>query len=154
LDEAKERYVEDFGVLFDQLGGGPMMGRVLGALLLADPPELAAEELADRLRASRSSVSQATHSLVQMGLIERRRRPGERRSYFRVKPGAWHVMLRRRIEGLRVLREMAESGLEVLGSEEPEARHNLQEMRDFFVAWERVVPEIFERIEQEMKEEP
>ena len=66
-----------------------MMGGV-EALVLADPPELSAEDLASGLQASRNSISQGTRTLVHEGLIERRRRRGERSNYFRVKPSAWH----------------------------------------------------------------
>jgi hypothetical protein len=61
------------------------------ALVIADPPELSAEDLASGLQAS-----QATRMLVQAGPIEHRRRRGERSDYFRVKPGALDAMVRQR----------------------------------------------------------
>jgi DNA-binding transcriptional regulator GbsR (MarR family) len=149
LEEARERYVEDLGLLFDQMGGGPMMGRVFGALLLADPPELSAEDLASRLQASRSSISQATRMLVQAGLIERRRRRGERRDYFLVKPGAWDAMVRQRVQALSTLRKVAERGLEIMATGSPESRRDLEEMRDYFDFWEQeLLPIYFEKLEQ------
>jgi DNA-binding transcriptional regulator GbsR (MarR family) len=153
LDEARERFVEDLGLLFDQMGGGPMMGRVFGALLLADPPELSADDLVNRLEASRSSISQATRMLVQAGLIERRRRRGARRDYFRVKPGAWDAMVRRRVRALSALREMAERGLEVMATSSLESRRDLQEMKDYFDFWEHeLLPIFFEKLEQRQME--
>jgi DNA-binding transcriptional regulator GbsR (MarR family) len=79
VDEDRERYVEDFGILIGEFGLPRMVGRVLGALLVSDPPERAAKELAEALRASRGSISSATRTLVQLGLVERRTRTGERR---------------------------------------------------------------------------
>ena len=126
-----------------------MMGRVFGALLLADPPELSAEDLASRLQASRSSISQATRMLVQAGLIERRRRRGERRDYFRVKPGAWDAMVQRRVQALSTLRKMAERGLEIMATSSPESRRDLEEMRDYFEFWEHeLLPIFFEKLEE------
>ncbi len=149
LDEASERYVEDLGLLFDQMGGGPMMGRVFGALLLADPPELSAEDLVNRLAASRSSISQATRMLAQAGIIERRRKLGERRDYFQVKPGAWDAMVRRRMQALSTLRKMADRGLEIMATGSPESRRDLEEMRDYFEFWEHeLLPIFFEKLEQ------
>lgn len=149
MEEARERYVEDLGLLFDQMGGGPMMGRVFGALLLADPPELSAEVLALWLQASRSSISQATRMLIQAGLIERRRRRGERRDYFRVRAGAWDTMVRRRVQALNTLREVAERGLEIMAKGSPESRRDLEEMRDFFDFWENeLLPIFFEKLEE------
>lgn len=64
-----------------------MVGRTLGALLMADRwrPR----------RASRGSISAATRMLVQGDFIERVRPPGERKDRFRVKPDAWHEPTRR-----------------------------------------------------------
>src|SRR5215217_2912648 len=87
LDEERRRYVEEFGLLFGQFGLSRMLGRVLGVLMISDPPERSAEELAEALGASRGSISQTTRSLIQMGLVQRWSRPGERKHYFRVKPG-------------------------------------------------------------------
>lgn len=143
--------MEEFGLLFEGFGVPRMVGRVLGALLLADPPEMSAEELAGTLRASRGSISTATRTLVQIGLVEKVSKPGERRDYFRNKPGAWHELTRRRMAQIGVFRVMAERGLSVLeaeGKDAPEVRLGLEEMRDFYAYCERELPGIFERWEQ------
>lgn len=135
--------------MFGQLGLPRMLGRVLGALMISDPPERSAEELAEVLGASRGSISSATRSLIQMSLVQRWSRPGERRDYFRVKPGAWHEIMRRELESLASFRKMAERGLDLLGSEDPTARRSLEEMRDFYIYWEREMPAVLERWERE-----
>ena len=149
LDEERKRYVEEFGLLFGQFGLSRMLGRVLGVLMISDPPERSAGELAEALGASRGSISQTTRSLIQMGLVQRWSRPGERRDYFRVKPGAWHEIMRREMEALGDFRETAERGLELLDSEDPDARRSLEEMRDFYAYWEREMPAVLERWEKE-----
>ena len=79
MDEERASYAEDFGLLFEGFGLPRMVGRVLGVLLISDPPELSAEELAEALQASRGSISSATRSLIGMGLVQRRTKRGERR---------------------------------------------------------------------------
>ena len=111
MDERRERYVEDFGLLFERVGGSRMLGRVLGVLLISDPPERSAEELANLLHASRGSISQATRTLVGMGMVRRLTRRGERRDYFRVKPDAWYETSLRQTSEIAVFQEMAEHGL-------------------------------------------
>ena len=148
VDEDRERYVEDFGVLIGGFGLPRMVGRVLGALLISDPPERSAEELAEVLQASRGSISSATRVLVQMGLVERRPRPGERRDYFRVKPGTWDELMHRELEALPTFRQMAERGLALMDSGDPEARRGLEEMRDFYAYWEKELPAVLKRWEQ------
>jgi DNA-binding MarR family transcriptional regulator len=143
--EDLERYFEDFGVLIGEFGLPRMVGRVLGVLLVSDSPERSAEELAGALRASRGSISSATRTLVQMGLVERRPRPGERRDYFQVKPGAWDELMHRELEVLPTFRQMAERGLTLMDPGNPQAMRGLEEMRDFYAYWERELPAVLER---------
>jgi len=154
LDEERRRYIEEFGLLFGQFGLSRMLGRVLGVLMISDPPERSAEGLAEELGASRGSISQTTRSLIQMSLVQRWSRPGERRDYFRIKPGAWHEIMRHEMEALGSFRKTAERGLELLDSENPEARRSLEEMRDFYAYWEKEMPAVLERWEREGRDEP
>lgn len=129
----RERYVEDFGLLWEQLGGQPrMVGRVFGALMISDPPEVSSRELRESLGASKGAVSQATRALEQLGFVRRVSRRGERGDFFRVTPGVWDEMMRRDLEANRVFLQMAERGLGLLGSEDPESRRSLEEMLEFY----------------------
>jgi DNA-binding transcriptional regulator GbsR (MarR family) len=60
-----------------------MVGRVLEVSVVSEVPELSSQELAGEP----GSISTTTHMLEQIGIIERVGRPGERRDYFRNKPG-------------------------------------------------------------------
>ena len=72
MDEVRERYVEDFGLFFERFGTSRMMGRVLRALFVSEPPERTAEELAEMPKVShQSSMSQATRGLVALGWVQR-----------------------------------------------------------------------------------
>lgn len=153
MDEERASYAEDFGLLFEGFGLPRMVGRVLGTLLISDPPELSAEELAGALQASRGSISSATRSLIGMGLVQRRTKPGERRDYFQMKPGAWDELMRREMESIARFRRMAERGLDIANSDSPEARRNLEEMHEFYTYWEKELPAVLERWEEDRKKE-
>jgi DNA-binding transcriptional regulator GbsR (MarR family) len=148
VDEERASYVDDFGMMFEGFGLQRMVGRSLGALLVSGESELSAEELAEALQASRGSISSATKTLTQMGLVQRYTRRGERRDYFRVKPGAWEEMMRRELDSLAAFRRIAERGLAMTGSDERETREKLEEMRDFFSYLEHEYPAIIERWEE------
>jgi DNA-binding transcriptional regulator GbsR (MarR family) len=150
VNEAQQRYVEDFGLSFERFGLSRMLGRVLGVLLVR-PPERSAEELAGMLAASRGSISQATRSLVRMGLVQRLTKPGERRDYFCVRRGTWMELTRQQMAATTALREIAEKGLNLLDSDDPEARRGLQEMRDFYAFWENELAAARERWEEETR---
>ena len=153
MNEDRTGYAEDFGLLFEGFGLPRMVGRVLGVLLTSVEPDLPAEELAEALRASRGSISSATRALVAMGLVQRRTRPGERRDYFRIKPGAWDKLMRRELESLSRFRRMAERGLEIVASDGADARRNLEELRDFYAYWEAELPAVLDRWEKSKREE-
>lgn len=148
VNEAQQKYVEDFGLFFEHFGLSRMVERVLGVLLV-QPPERSAGELASMLGASRGSISQATRTLVQTGLIQRISRPGERRDYFRVRQGTWMELTRQQLAATTTLREMAERDLKLLDTDAPDARHGLEEMRDFYAFWEEELPAALERWEEE-----
>ena len=128
-------------------------GRVLSALLIADPPEQTAEQLAATLRASRGAISGGTTMLTTMGLIERKRRPGDRKDYFRNKPNAWFEATKQQTFSVAQLRQLAEKGLQVMESDKPEVTEGLRDMRDMLVFYEHELPEMFARWEKLRKEE-
>ena len=95
------------GMVMEAFGLPRMPGRVFGALLVADPPEQTAEELADTLQASRGAISGATTLLEAMGLIDRTRKPGDRKDYFRNKPNAWYEAMTKEIMMMSTLRQLS-----------------------------------------------
>lgn len=151
LTSAKRRYIEEMGLAMEAFGLPRMWGRVFGALLLADPPEQTAEELALTLKASRGSISTATRMLEQARLIERLSKPGERKDYFRHKPGAWHHEAQQLVAGVSRFRELAERGLALLDGSAPEVRRGLAEMLDYFAYWEGIFPELVAAWEAERR---
>lgn len=128
-------------------------GRVLSALLVADPPERTAEQLAATLQASRGAISGATTMLATMGLIERKRRPGDRKDYFRNKPNAWFEATKQQTVLVEQLRQLAEKGLNIMESDKLEVTEGLRDMRDMLIFYERELPEMFVRWENLRKEE-
>ncbi len=135
------------------LGMPRIAGRVLSALLVADPPEQTAEQLSKTLQASRGAVSGGTTMLTTMGLIERRRRPGDRKDYFCNRPNAWFEATKRQVTLIAQLRQLSEKGLEVLGSDDPEVTKGLRDMRDMLTFYERELPDIFARWEEKTRKE-
>jgi DNA-binding transcriptional regulator GbsR (MarR family) len=62
----------------------PMVGRVLGYLLVCEPPGQSIAELSDALLASRSAVTGALDVLERIGAIRRSRAAGERMDRVRI----------------------------------------------------------------------
>lgn len=145
----QQHFVEEVGLEFEQAGLPRMAGRILGWLLICDPPHQSPGELAQVLRASKGSISTMTRLLIQLGMIERLSLPGQRRDYLRIKPDLWPALLKRRMALISDFRRLAERGLSVLDGRETEQRQRLQEMCALYAFFEREIPALFERWERE-----
>lgn len=133
-------FIEDIGLTFEAQGMPRMAGRILGALLVADPPDQSADQLAATLHASRSSISTMTRLLERAGLIERVSRPGDRRLYYRNRPDAWHQRTLAGMDPVRHMRALAEEGLRLMRGSAPEVLQGLVDMYQFYAYWEREMP--------------
>jgi DNA-binding transcriptional regulator GbsR (MarR family) len=147
------QYVEDVGLAFESHGLPRMMGRVLGWLLIADPPQQTFAEIAEALGASKGSISTATRGLIQTNLIERISIPGHRRDFYRLHAGGWSEVMQRETEGLDEMRRLAEEGLKILRDAPPERRRRLEEMRSLYAFFHREMPALIERWQAEFAEE-
>jgi DNA-binding transcriptional MocR family regulator len=72
-------FADHAGRFYAREHGFPLMaGRLVGYLMVCDPPYQTIEELADALMASRSAITAAVKLLEATGLVQRTRRAGER----------------------------------------------------------------------------
>ncbi len=149
-----KHFAEEVGIFFEQTGMPRMAGRILGWLMISDPPHQTTGELTQALLASKGSISTMTRLLIRLGLIERLSLPGQRRDYFRIKIGAWHQMLKESMVQVTAFRQLAEHGLELIEDKAHFNRQWLEEMRNMYAFFEREFPTLLERWEQEHKEKP
>ena len=114
--KAELAFVDQLGRFFArQYGLPPVTGRVSGWLLICDPPEQTAAEIAEALQTSRSAVGSAIASLENQGQILRTRAAGERADRVSFHPEAavrglespveYGAMLGLLRHGLEVLRD-------------------------------------------------
>ena len=129
-------YADEIGVYFEDKGLPRMAGRVLGWLLVCEPPHQSAEELAEALKASRGSISMAMQLLQGSGAIERHGMPGSRRTYYRLRPGFWLREAEDKAAIAAEWRKLADRGLSLLEDRSEESRRRLQEMRDMYAFFE------------------
>ena len=127
----ERRLIEDYGLLFEEMGGTRMEGRVLAWLLLADPPEQSLTGIADGLGVSKAAVSTAARSLLQSRAVERVSEPGQRGDFYRTIPGKLEDVLR--LDHATMLGRLVDRSLDLVADKE-QTRSNyalLHEMRDF-----------------------
>jgi DNA-binding MarR family transcriptional regulator len=125
--DAELDFADQFGSFFArQYGLPPVTGRVTGWLLICDPPEQTAAEIAGALRTSRSAVGSAIASLETQGQIMRTRAAGERADRVSFHPEAVVRALDAPAE-YGALLALARHGLEVLRDAPPARRARLLE---------------------------
>jgi DNA-binding transcriptional regulator GbsR (MarR family) len=143
----EDQFIEEAARVFGA-GMPPMAGRIWAYLAICDPPEQTAAMIAERLHASRGSVSGMARLLEHIGLIRRRTRPGDRLEYFDIPPDALHRLMEVAIVRLRQNREVAEAGLALIADRPPESQARLRDIRDLYGFFEREWPAILARMHE------
>jgi hypothetical protein len=146
MDEMNEeiwRFVDATGDWVSKSYGMPRMtGRVFAWLLVCDPAEQTAAQLAQALDASKGSISGATGMLVRAGLVDRLHVRGERADRFRMRPEAWDDQVRD--QGAGEARALLARGLEALDGEPAWRRARLEEMDALYAWWQSRAPALLD----------
>jgi len=138
----ESQFVEEMGQFLGSIGMTPMSGRMWGWLLICEPAEQTAADVAAALHASRGAISGTARLLTSAGLIRRTTRPGDRREYFSAPAEALDSMLSSAGAIYRQMREIAERGLAATANRPPAARARLQEFHDVISFVEQEVPRL------------
>ncbi|HVA05402.1 MAG TPA: hypothetical protein VNG12_01550 [Acidimicrobiales bacterium] len=137
----REHFIEEVGGLVLDPSTPRATARVLGWLVVCNPPEQSAPAVCSELLLSAGSVSAATRTLLGAGIIERVARPGDRHSYYRLGAAGWERALESRFRIVSQLREVAERALDLAGDE---ADSRLRAMRDTYAWFEPRLAELVE----------
>jgi DNA-binding transcriptional regulator GbsR (MarR family) len=141
----ESEFVEEMGRFLASLGMTPMAGRMWGWLLICEPSEQTAAEIAEALHASRGAISGTARLLANAGLVRRSSRPGDRKEYFSAPAEALDSMLMSAASLYRQMRGIAERGLAAIEDRPAESRARLEEFRDVMGFVEVEVPRVIAR---------
>jgi hypothetical protein len=108
-------WVERVSMYLARDGVPPIAGRVLGWLMVCDPPEQSAGQISDAIGASRASLTSNLRLLTTMGFLVSRTRPGNRTTYYRMADDAWSVVVRRQIEAMASFLDLSRAGITLAG---------------------------------------
>ncbi len=148
-----DRFVERFAMLLPEAGLGRMPSRVFGALLVTEEGRLTAGELAERLRVSPAAISGAVRYLAQVGLIVRRRDPGERRDHYEVTDDLWYEAYAHRDAQFKAWSEVMAEGVAAVGAD-TRAGWRLETSRKFFEFLREQIPELMRRWREYQQDPP
>lgn len=144
----RKHFVEDTSLVLEESGIPRMAGRILGWLLICDPPHQSIDDLAGMLQASKGSISTMSRYLIQWGLVERIGIPGKRRDYYRIKDGSWMSLFRQQLAMMSSLRQLMDRGLVLLQPEGDASAARIREVHDLCAYFEKEIPAMLDRWER------
>ncbi len=144
---AELEFVERMAQRLAQSGLPRMAGRMWAWLMICDPPEQTAADVATHLRASRGSISGTARLLETAGLISRITKPGDRREWFRVPPSGMVSMMASQQPVISAYRRLMDDGLELLRDRPEHVRERLRETRRLYAFFEREYPLLLAQFE-------
>lgn len=146
-DDPLHAYIEEVALHFEAGGLPRIAGRILGLLLVCDPPHRSYVQLADELGASKGSISTMTRMLLASGLLEIVPVPGERGTYVRLSDDGFEALFAHKIQQLVSFRPLAAKGLGVLareGASDAQAQR-LRILTALYTFYETEMPAMLER---------
>jgi DNA-binding transcriptional regulator GbsR (MarR family) len=93
LEEAKQEFIQSWGVLGSQWGINRTMAQVHALLLVSGKP-LSTDEIMDELSISRGNANMNIRELLNWELVSKVILPGDRKEYFTAEKDIWKVATR------------------------------------------------------------
>lgn len=144
-EETLLRFVEQFGLVLQEVGLPRMPARVFAFVLADDAESYTAGELASGLRVSPAAISTAARYLVQIGMLGRERKPGSRSDYYRVyDDDIWSAITMQRLPLLKRNEDFLAEGIKLLSPDRPGGRR-IRETLEFYRFTRTEIPAMLER---------
>ena len=93
IKEAKQQFIQSWGVLGSQWGINRTMAQI-HALLMVSPAPLSADDIIAELQISRGNTNMNVRELMEWGIVEKVLKPGERKEFFTAEKDIWIVAMR------------------------------------------------------------
>jgi DNA-binding transcriptional regulator GbsR (MarR family) len=153
LDFRKKK-VEEIGVAFDKTHLPPMIGRVLGFLILADPPYQTFYAIQEFLGASKSSISHALNMMMAKGIIEYVTFPGDRKRYFKINAENWLEQAKCKMTDFAEVDRVLMDALKLRNPDKySDFNKGLAKIFQFHMYMSQEMPKLFEKWERMQLEE-
>lgn len=147
----REALIEDAGLMFDEWGLGRTPGRIIGYLMIADPPYKSMNDITEQLSMAKSTISIGLRLLTNYGFIEKFSVPGERADYYRLDHSFFPKGVAVKVQAMKSFRDLIGKAMEIVGEENDHRNEALLEMYEMYDWLEAKFPQLFEEWENEWK---
>lgn len=139
-------FIELMGLLTQAEHGPRIAGRILG-LMVAEAGPYGLQEMADRLKVSKASISTNARMLAERGMLRRVSRPGDRQDYYELMPHPYANMLDTATLKMRRASEQIADANSKIPAHRADTRKRIEELAkfyamsaDFMASWRSKLP--------------
>ena len=151
LSPDQQQVIEKIGVFFEKKGNQPILGRIIGLLMVVEEAEATFEDIQNALFVSKSAVSQALTLLQSQNKVEYTTKPGERKRYFRLKIRNWKVDIQEDMKEVFKFNNIVEEIISMRSDSNMEFNSYLIEVSNFMKFMEAELPKLVERYKNQLK---
>lgn len=134
-----QEIVADFAEGYSNFGLNPLMGRIVGLLIISKDPQ-SLDDIVEKLEMSKGPISQICRRLKERGLVEKVWIPGDRKDYYEPANDIFGKAYENQINKMKKNIEIAEKYLKVVGTDSAESAFIKQQMK--------VMKEFYELMDQ------
>ncbi|WP_018221726.1 GbsR/MarR family transcriptional regulator [Salinispora pacifica] len=149
--EVGRRYAEEVGVVLARMGTTPAFGKLLGWLLICDPPKQTTAQLCAAMGLSKASVSTGMRVLEQSGLVRRVPSPGRGHAY-EMHPDAFARALDP-TDKMRAFIDLMQRGIDLVGDAGAPEASRLRHTRDFYTFMVERTPALMEEFRRQARKD-
>lgn len=146
MNDATVTFIEKVGNFFASYGLPRMGGQIWGLIMIGPADGLTSAEITEQMSISTGSVSTMARLLVQYGMVERYRPPGERRDRFRSPQDALRRVIDQDLRAITTISAIMQEGQ--LLAKDPLARARITEMTEFYGFVGTELPKLWEQWQQ------
>ncbi|TVR89274.1 MAG: MarR family transcriptional regulator [Saprospirales bacterium] len=127
MEEKRMTYIQEVGLFFDRLGLTRTAGMVLGYLMSDNRQAVSFQEIRSALEISKGATSQNLNWLMELQMVEKRLKRGDRKTYYAFKIQPIENLLDERINLIGVLLDLFEKARGIRGKREDSSDENLRD---------------------------
>ena len=141
--EKERQFADEVGTVMSGMGMPAAFGKLMGWLLICDPPQQTSTQLTEALGLSKGSVSTGMRALEQLGMVRRVPVRGRGHAYEMLPDALVHTVDARRL--YMVIHAVMQRGIDVLGGDEQLPRaQRLRVSRDFYAFVAERIPQLID----------
>ncbi len=150
-----QQIVADFAEGYSNFGLNPLMGRIVGLLIISKDPQ-SLDDIVEKLEMSKGPISQICRRLKERGLIEKVWIPGDRKDYYQAADDIFGKAYANQINKMQDNIEIAEKYLTMarsMHSEDTEfIERQMKVMKTFYELMDEYNKKFVEAWEEKHKE--